>query len=346
MKRKDLLVTMASGMVIAVGLVAVYGQQPNVVPPAPRAPATSANWPASPAAQSSPFPRPARAGVVAVPYVARWFGAAHSPELEELENESRSLANELRSLNESESDRRESTRKNLLDVLDKAFELRQQIHAKRAAELKERLAKVEESIEQRNQNKKLIIENRVSELLGEGGVLAWDVPMPTPTPVSAPTVEKRIQWSDFVTQKPPAGVQNGIILELNAAQENLVRMQELKAKQVIPDTQLHEAERAVLEAKAKLKSARDSLQLRERSLSQQEVTLKRRLETAVKRIDILSDKHKKNPDDDGVRLEILEAEEAVADLEGQLRQLGIERDELARQKSELEDQGLDKPASR
>jgi hypothetical protein len=112
---------------------------------------------------------------------------AHSPEaakemqkFAELEAKSRHLAQQIQSLGtkdapeEEKTKQREDLRKQLEDTVRQAFETRQKVQQLEVDQLKERLSKVERSLEKRQAKQDDIISDRIDELLNENQDLRWN----------------------------------------------------------------------------------------------------------------------------------------------------------------------------
>jgi hypothetical protein len=117
--------------------------------------------------------------------VEQHFG--HSPEaakemknFADLEAKSRELAQQIQSLDAKDSPesektkQREDLRQQLEDTVRQAFEARQKVQQMEVDQLKERLSKVEQSLEKRQAKKDDIISNRIDELLDENQELRWN----------------------------------------------------------------------------------------------------------------------------------------------------------------------------
>ncbi len=96
-----------------------------------------------------------------------------SPEILQLESDSRKIVKELRELPEDESEQRQDLEKRLREKLDDEFEARMRIEQDKVNELRERLKHVEDRLGKREENRQLIIDRRFAELTGDA-TLAWD----------------------------------------------------------------------------------------------------------------------------------------------------------------------------
>lgn len=95
-----------------------------------------------------------------------------------IDQESVQMSNEVRLMQKhysSQHPKFKSARKNLLTLLEEAFEKRLQLQGIEVALLSSRLREIESRVQQRAQLRQQIIDRRLHELLGEKDDLSWDV---------------------------------------------------------------------------------------------------------------------------------------------------------------------------
>jgi hypothetical protein len=104
-----------------------------------------------------------------------------------IDQESVQMSNEVRHLQKhysSQHPKFKSARKNLLTLLEEAFEKRLQLQGIEVALLSSRLREIESRVQQRAKLRQQIIDRRLHELLGEKDDLSWDVVRTAPVPSS------------------------------------------------------------------------------------------------------------------------------------------------------------------
>lgn len=87
-----------------------------------------------------------------------------------MDMETRRLVMKYRSADAGE---RESIRSSLRQTLAQLFDLREREREREMVSLEERLAALQENLKLRKQNKSLIVDNRIKQLLGEASNLEW-----------------------------------------------------------------------------------------------------------------------------------------------------------------------------
>lgn len=88
----------------------------------------------------------------------------------QLERQAQEAAHQYRRASSAE---REEIRKQLGELVNKHFELRQKLRTKELERIQERIEKLRTSIEERNENREAVIERRLKELLGESDGLRF-----------------------------------------------------------------------------------------------------------------------------------------------------------------------------
>jgi hypothetical protein len=156
---------------------------PRAAYPAPTYPAPATNARRAAAAQQ-PAQGPTVYRVAQTPYSreARYVQQAQlesklMQEYTKLEDQTLQIAREYRtSAGKKDPDNKqlEDARKKLAELVTQAFDQRQRVQAEEVKQLKERLEKIEGTLNKRTDNRQQIIDKRVAELLEEDRDLRWD----------------------------------------------------------------------------------------------------------------------------------------------------------------------------
>lgn len=123
-----------------------------------------------------------------------------------IDQESVQMSNEVRLMQKhysSQHPKFRSARKNLLTLLEEAFEKRLQLQGIEVALLSSRLREIESRVQQRAQLRKQIIDRRLHELLGEKDDLSWDVVRTAPVAPSR-SLDDLLPLSDYSPDDSPA----------------------------------------------------------------------------------------------------------------------------------------------
>ncbi len=116
-----------------------------------------------------------------------------------VDQESVQMSNEVRLMQKhysSQHPKFKSARKNLLTLLEEAFEKRLQLQGIEVALLSSRLREIESRVQQRAKLRQQIIDRRLHELLGEKDDLSWDVVRTAPA-ASSHTADDLLPLQDY-----------------------------------------------------------------------------------------------------------------------------------------------------
>jgi hypothetical protein len=172
-----------------------------------------------------------------------------------LEAESRALAQSLRDLPAEKAGDREKLTAELREKLERTFDARMEGEQQKLDELRERLAKVEQRLAKRKQNRQLIVDRRLADLTGDS-TLAWDedagiqqFPASTPFRVRPPG--------------PPTPPKENVFIEKDGRVLRLLRRSIDKEQRVWPNA-TSAAQRARLEEIAAVEASLAALRERSR----------------------------------------------------------------------------------
>lgn len=114
------------------------------------------------------------------PYVGRLFSAEADPETAELhrldhqlEQESRTLVNELAQSPEDDANARDQLKQKLRDTLERQFEAQQRIRETEVTRIEARVKKLREMIDKRNGARRTIVDRRQQQLMDDAEGFGW-----------------------------------------------------------------------------------------------------------------------------------------------------------------------------